>query len=114
VLSFFLSAVIPGSGQYYNGTPGEITKGVVQEVGIIGPLIFNRFNYDDRGADFAELFMICGSYLWSIIDAPLSSADINRELARRKQAISPFNTRLTLLTDSAFHLVPGAEISLRF
>ncbi len=125
-LSFVLFAIVPGLGQYYNGTTAEIIKGSIQTVGfLIGFHIYIN-NLDDMAAgryDVGEggfstvalggFSLLASCYLWSVIDAPISSAEINGEAAK-KHAASDFNMHLTFLNDSAFHAVPAADISLRF
>lgn len=113
-LSLLMSAVVPGLGQYYNGTENEVIKGVIQDAGILGSFGLNSSSYNDRGLDYLEVLTIGGCYLWSVIDAPLSSADINGELAYQMRSSNNFNMHLTLLNDSPQHMFPGAEMSLKF
>ena len=125
-LSLGLSAIVPGLGQYYNGTIPEIIKGSIQIVGFVTGIIIYAKNLDDMNAGRYNigqggvsgpaiggfsLFLSC--YLWSAFDAKITSDDINREAAQRRAA-SDFNIHLTLLNDSTFHVVPAADISLRF
>ncbi len=86
-----LSAVIPGTGQFYNG---QYLKGVPQLGAAIAgsALVFYaaRDNYediygywvdpdnDDRNAVYGGVLWL-GGLLWSVIDAPISANRINRE-----------------------------------
>ncbi len=87
-LSGLLSAIVPGAGQYYNGTGSEITKGIIQEVGTFG-LIF----YGTSNPSYNNIVLvppIIGCYLWSVIDAPITSADINGKVtAEMKPGVEP-------------------------
>ncbi len=90
-LAFGLSALIPGTGQFYNG---QYMKGVPQLGAALGgsALVFSavRDNYqdiygdwidaddDDQGAVYGGLLWL-GGLLWSVIDAPASANRINRE-----------------------------------
>ncbi|MDR0799567.1 MAG: hypothetical protein LBN18_07415 [Dysgonamonadaceae bacterium] len=88
VLSCVLSWILPGGGQYYNG---EYGKGVLMTGLFVGSLIgmatslsdsYYYYNdYHARSEDGAALFalVLTGTYLWSIIDAPISSNKINRQ-----------------------------------
>jgi hypothetical protein len=95
VLAFLMSCLVPGSGQYYNG---EIAKGVVQQVLVAGGitvalaaaasasggLYFESYSDNDEAETWfwAGLGVAGASYLWSIIDAPISAIRINRERER--------------------------------
>ncbi|MCY3737061.1 MAG: DUF5683 domain-containing protein [Gemmatimonadaceae bacterium] len=86
-----LSAVIPGTGQFYNG---QYLKGVPQlgaaTAGSALVFLAARDNYediygywvdpdnDDRNAVYGGVLWL-GGLLWSVIDAPISANRINRE-----------------------------------
>ncbi len=118
VKSLIMSAIIPGLGQYYNGTTPEVIKGSIQTLGCLtGVLLFldapidAEYGYGYQRLGGFSLFAAC--WLFSVIDAPICSADINGE-ATNKHAASDFKMRLTLLNNPAFRLVPAAEVSLKF
>ena len=82
-LAFLMSFVVPGVGQYYNG---HLIKGVIQEGMVIGGFILlaiGEFDIESDNDDslFPRIGLGIGvaGWLWSIIDAPLSSIAINRK-----------------------------------
>jgi len=102
LLAFACSALIPGLGQYYNG---DIAKGVIQEVFVLGGFVFaiakgieekettyyygGYFDYTETETDITGDFWIglgvsAGAYIWSVIDAPLSAMHKNNQ--RRKKS----------------------------
>lgn len=93
-LSFTLSAICPGVGQYYNG---HIAKGVVMNVLHVGSIstilgVALSSGYYDSSGNFmldnltdnqaATIGIACligiGNSIWSMIDAPVSAAVMNR------------------------------------
>jgi hypothetical protein len=131
VASLLMSVFIPGLGQYYNGTGDEILKGVIQDAGLVSGLALSGASIQissgssssennasaskpvDSGLALAGFGIFLGSYLWSVIDAPLASDDINRK-ASKKNIAGDFNLHLALLNDSAFRVVPVEDFSFRF
>ncbi len=93
-LAFGLSALIPGTGQFYNE---QYEKGIPQLGAAIAgsALVFSavRDNYediygnwvdadeDDQRAVYGGILWL-GGLLWSVIDAPVSANRINRERQR--------------------------------
>ncbi len=91
MLSLMLSFLIPGGGQYYNGEylKGGIMTGI-WAASIIGMVACAQDNYDyyyddyyyyhDHSSNGAEVFavILLGNYIWSMIDAPVSSSKINK------------------------------------
>ncbi|MGH7739544.1 MAG: hypothetical protein ACREL1_05305 [bacterium] len=81
ILSCALSWLLPSLGQYYNGqnTKGGIIDGALA----LGLLL----NFSDGPIDPTQreigTFIIAGSYIYSIVDAPISSEDINGEIQKR-------------------------------
>lgn len=76
-LSGFLSFLIPGVGQMYNG---QVGKGVLFMVGALGCSAGGLAAMDGPEALSGSL-VICGAafWIWSVIDAPISSNKKNRE-----------------------------------
>lgn len=89
-----LSFLLPGAGQYYNG---EISKGLAMTaVRIIGVAMmlngtatnttyYGGYYYQETVATpgyWVGLAINVGSFIWSVIDAPVSSGRINRERER--------------------------------
>jgi hypothetical protein len=66
------------------------------------------------GSIGAGSILISGCYLWSVIDAPISSADINGAIARRKNAVTNLNFTPTLLNDAYLRPAPAVELSMGF
>lgn len=105
--SFLLSFLIPGLGQFYNG---EYTKGAIMTgAAVIGTtLIFTagytetysaspytdysyygtytyyNYNYEEETTAwfYVGIAMAGGSWVWSMIDAPISANRINSEMSR--------------------------------
>lgn len=83
-LAFLFSFILPGGGQFYNG---ETDKGIgMLGISAVGAYLIlsnkrNSYTYYDKpnsAGKFGVLFFVGGT-LWSLIDAPISSARINRE-----------------------------------
>jgi hypothetical protein len=84
-----LSILLPGGGQYYNGQYGKgaLMTGLslASIVGVAASA--NSYHYDDYGyyhsdSGFAAGFfalLYVGTYLWSVIDAPISANKINKQ-----------------------------------
>jgi len=76
-LSWGLSFLVPGVGQFYNG---DIGKGFIflgaAVAGNIWNLAFIRGHDSDTGA--IGVFVYLGSWVWSQIDAPISASRKNR------------------------------------
>lgn len=94
-LAFLYSFLVPGLGQHYNG---QHTKGAIQEITFIVGffMMISDTPYDkywwDPGSEswgspytvtpdiyWAGLSIMCASYLWSVIDAPISANKINEK-----------------------------------
>lgn len=122
-LAFGLSFVAPGAGQFYNGQP---YKGALQIVMYIGgytafllatddDIVYSDgtvldVNDDDAIGGFGIL-IAAGTWLWSVIDAPISANNINTQnqlqahsLNQKGYAVSPFVKRNQL----------GAKLAFRF
>lgn len=88
--AFVLSALLPGAGQYYND---QLPKGVIQFVISVGGytafylalednIVFWGSEYDvddDDTIGRIGLLIGFGAYLWSIVDAPISANNINKQ-----------------------------------
>jgi TM2 domain-containing membrane protein YozV len=105
VLAFVMSCLVPGAGQYYNG---DIAKGVIQEVLVVGGITlalaaatssssgfyFENYSEDDEATTliWAGLGVAGASYLWSIIDAPISAIRINKARGQYYGHLLEFNS----------------------
>jgi TM2 domain-containing membrane protein YozV len=104
ILACILSVICPGVGQYYNG---QVVKGVVQELLWVGGLTLaltagisttsSDIYYNYYGYSYYEgttsstsittwywvgLGVTIASEIWSIIDAPISASQINKEASK--------------------------------
>lgn len=87
--AFVLSLLLPGGGQFYNGEAGK--GALMLGLSIVGVALvasgsetnyYGDGHYEEDGSEGAVAvgaFLWLGSALWSLIDAPISSARINRE-----------------------------------
>ncbi|NUM76652.1 hypothetical protein HUU40_19985 [candidate division KSB1 bacterium] len=88
--AFGLSLLAPGAGQFYNGEVGKgvamlgltLAGSVMWQIGVIHEFDFTGENRGEalRTMGIATMF---GSWLWSMIDAPVSASRINRETATK-------------------------------
>lgn len=81
-LAFLLSFLVPGLGQFYNGQYG---KGAGMLAGsVVGGVLVSQTWVDcweddvDCGEWTAGAVLLVGSWVWSMIDAPVSARAINR------------------------------------
>lgn len=80
--SFLMSFLYPGLGQFYNKQAG---KGIAMVIGsTVGLTLF--IMYADDGGRWLPGLGYAGFWLWSVIDAPVSSGIINK-----KYGLSGFN-----------------------
>ena len=89
--AFAFSLVVPGLGQHYNG---QHVKGAIQEVLFVGGVcafaggVAIGWDNPSEGGAAALLvtgaIMTVGSYVWSVVDAPVSANRINKELDERE------------------------------
>jgi TM2 domain-containing membrane protein YozV len=87
-VAFWLSFLYPGMGQFYNG---QIGKGIVMaSIGTASYVgFFMAFNsidlstFDEGNSTLllVSSVVLVGTYLWSVIDAPVSAKAINRRNA---------------------------------
>ena len=82
-VAFILSFLIPGVGQYYNGTKQEINRGIAQEVIYVGGIVMLYSSEDENVVALGAVGAL-GGFLWSIIDAPIAASNINKELRRQQ------------------------------
>ncbi len=97
-LSFLLSFLIPGGGQYYNG---QTTKGIIQTTVYVGGAVTlfglgydnrtesrfdpNRGGYYDHVVTetttwwYVGLGLAGGAAIWSMIDAPITASRMNKK-----------------------------------
>lgn len=127
-LAFGLSFLIPGGGQFYNG---QHSKGVAQLGGVglgIGLMVIAKedytsgnfdivpFDFDDRKTVLG-LLLLCGSSLWSVIDAPISANSINQQNQQPSYGhlIEIGGSRTTLGVDPVVsHKNLGTRLTLHF
>ena len=99
VLAFFLSFLIPGVGQYYNG---QVGKGIIQELLVVGGVttaillgVDEEWHSDPYWGGgyytqeitewyYVGLGVSGVATLWSWIDAPISASNINKKLAQQQ------------------------------
>jgi hypothetical protein len=77
LLAFVMSVFVPTSGQFYNG---QTTKGIVGVAVLATGLAFHfasAEDNDDEALGDPGLVLAAGTWLWSMIDAPISAAKIN-------------------------------------
>lgn len=80
--AFALSTIFPGGGQFYNGETGEgiIYLGLTAGGILLGGEFLSGHGESAEGMSFI-LFAVGGiCYVWQLIDAPISSARINRKM----------------------------------
>jgi hypothetical protein len=83
-LAFFLSYFLPGMGQIYNGETGKgilFAGGFVAGAGlaVLGAGDSEHSSSTNKPIFYTGLAMAAISYLWSLIDAPVSASRINDE-----------------------------------
>ena len=92
-LSFLLSFVITGTGQFYNGENKKglaMLGGTLTGLGLVVSQIDDDGNLpEDNGTVAVGALIMGGSALWSMIDAPISSNRINREARQASIRITP-------------------------
>lgn len=126
IVSCILSIVIPGAGQFYNGEP---LKGIAQLGLVIGSVSVYLYSTEivSKGPwvvgprnqtleDLSVVTYVC-SYMWSVIDAPLSAGRINREKQRSSYGhlIELGGSRTTLGFDPVVsHESLGTRLTLHF
>lgn len=124
-LAFGLSFFFPGAGQFYNGEAGK--GAIMLGVSMAGVMVlmiaaaedddFWGNSSDDTAPAMVmmPLAMIMGSWIWSMIDAPISATRINRE---RGWAIAPDkidNLYLSITDlDPGKQLTPGVQLKMMF
>jgi TM2 domain-containing membrane protein YozV len=83
-LAWFLSWLYPGVGQFYNGSVGKGVTMTALATGGLGCLYAGVIDFDNGGeGDLigVGLLVYLGASVWSMIDAPISAARINRRNA---------------------------------
>ncbi len=129
VLAFIMSCRVPGSGQYYNG---DIAKGVIQEVFVAGGITlalaaamsssggfyFENYSDDNEATTWigVGLGVAGASYLWSIIDAPISAIRINKERESAYEHLLEFSadTKVIGFDPATDGKTIGAKFSMHF
>ena len=132
-LSFLFSFLYPGIGQYYNG---QVGKGVVMTVLATGSLatmivMYSNANTDSYGninisdndattVGVAAIVML-GTYIWSMIDAPVSASAMNRRNEplswnvgkSSKLSITPDVLSSNLIGTKTIYQAPAYGLSLK-
>lgn len=92
-LALGLSYLLPGLGQLYNGEP---VKGLLAFAGVsagVGLMLLGAGDFEHESTT-EESFFYAGAaiagltYLWQVIDAPISASRINRENKSRKYSLN--------------------------
>ena len=83
-LAFLMSTRIPSSGQFYNGQYSKGALGLA--VMASGLIIYAMGNEEDDKAELGDpgLLLVAGTWMWSMIDAPISAHKINQEAEGQK------------------------------
>jgi hypothetical protein len=98
-LAFGLSLLYPGLGQFYNGEYDKsLLMGGIATLGLgLVTLAAISTNYDSESnpeninvALYSGVIIFGGTYIWSLIDAPLSASNINER--NRKLGITIFSS----------------------
>ena len=95
-LAWFLSFIFPGGGQYYNG---EVAKGAIMTGVYVGGLALAIAGASQMASScpyygpcnsapvnpmvWIGVVAMTGSWVWSMIDAPISAGEYNERMARR-------------------------------
>jgi len=83
-LAFIMSVFIPTSGQFYNG---QYAKGALgAAVFVSGLVIYAMGNDENDKAELGDpgLVLVAGTWIWSMIDAPISAYNINNDIKGTK------------------------------
>jgi len=120
VLAWFVSLLLPGGGQFYNG---EVGKGALMlgafTVGYVLALSsLDDDTWENDGPDVsaqAGAIIALGTWLWSMIDAPVSASKINRE---NGWTLAPFPDKDITLSVAGLSTdgktAPGVVLSWKF
>ena len=81
LISLGLSSFMPGAGQFYNG---EIGEGIIYSTLTAGSVLIGHellSGHGESAESMSFILLAIGGicYVWQIIDAPISSARINRK-----------------------------------
>ena len=79
-LAFIMSVFVPTSGQFYNG---QYSKGALGAAVFASGLIIHFMSSEENDEEILGdpgLVLVAGTWLWSIIDAPISAYNINQEI----------------------------------
>lgn len=99
--AMLLSILIPGGGQYYNG---DYIKGGIMTGAWVGGAVMmfsgaGYYYYGGSGLVTAGSLIVVGSYVWSVIDAPMGANKYNNSLGLLEYGredlyvkIEPFNS----------------------
>ncbi|RMD98587.1 MAG: hypothetical protein D6814_07255, partial [Calditrichaeota bacterium] len=77
-----IRSLVPGGGQFYNG---DRMKGLIQQIVFLSGIVVAMTSSEEKSTqELIGIGMISGSWLWSIIDAPLSAMKKNKSLKEKK------------------------------
>jgi len=82
--AFLISVFIPTSGQFYNG---QYAKGALGAAVFVSGLVIYSMgakDYDKATLGDPGLVLVAGTWIWSIIDAPISAYNINNDIKGTK------------------------------
>jgi len=100
-----LSAVLPGLGQFYNGQP---KKGALH-LGLTLVFFVVAGEYQDMPEEVGVAGLV-GTWVWSVIDAPLTAKAINE--GRVQLSVAPGGGNPSVLGLAPTHHLPRIEMKI--
>jgi TM2 domain-containing membrane protein YozV len=94
-----LSWLVPGGGQFYNGQSGKGSRCLGVFLGglvLYWPAIDGQYARSEENRVTVGAFVVLGSTLFSLVDAPFSAIRINRKLDELQLSVTPTGARLAL------------------
>jgi TM2 domain-containing membrane protein YozV len=138
ILAGVLSWILPGVGQYYNGRPEDITKGLIIDAAAVGGIVlivvgassainsvsqpvttYGQAQTATSGIGGDATLVLIGWTLYvaadvfGIVDAIMSADDINNHRLKPRTD-NLFRINPTLFADSTNRAVPAMDLSMRF
>ncbi len=122
-LAWFMSLVVPGAGQYYNGqyVKGGIMTGIWAGSITGFSIALYRSNHRDHGEEYmchhedtglalSSMFVFVLVELWAMIDAPIVSNKINK---KNRLTVTPDLSMLTMTPSGNRMLAPAYGVKMR-